>query len=122
MAQRDVIYPASFRELLNQLGIDPNREAEAVADGPLKNGFHHYGGWFFFIGELVTEGERLVDVRDSPCFKYHFTRHGPCPKAFRAAPTASVEFEAHFKWVLNETWDSDRAIPPATREPSEKPT
>ena len=50
MAQRDVIYPPAFRELLDRLGIDPNKEGEAVADGPLKNGLHHYGGWFFFVG------------------------------------------------------------------------
>ena len=104
--QRDVIYPAPFRELLSQLGIDPNKESEAVAYGPLQNGLHHYDGWFFFIGELVTAGERLVS--DSPYFHYHFTRHGPCPKEFRAGPALSIEFEAHFKWVLNESWDSDR--------------
>jgi hypothetical protein len=31
VAQRDVVYPAPFRELLNQLGIDSNKESEAVA-------------------------------------------------------------------------------------------
>lgn len=36
MAQRAVIYPLAFRELLDRLGIDPNKEGEAVADGPLK--------------------------------------------------------------------------------------
>lgn len=38
MAQRDVVYPSAFRELLGRLGIDPNKEGEAVAYGPLKNG------------------------------------------------------------------------------------
>src|SRR5260370_38578001 len=51
-AQRDVIYPASFRELLNQLGIDPNKEGEAVADGPFENGLHYCGGG---VACLVTE-------------------------------------------------------------------
>jgi hypothetical protein len=106
MVQRDVIYPASFRDLLSQLGIDPNKESEAVADGPLKNGLHHYGGWFFFVGEMVTAGERLSTASDSPYFKYHFTRVGPCPKEFRAVQELSIEFEAHFKWVLEESWDS----------------
>ena len=110
-AQRDVIYPASFRELLNQLGIDPNKEGEAVADGPLENGLHHYGG-----GEMVTAGERFSDASDSPYFKYFFTRIGPCPKEFRDGAKLAIEFEAHLKWVLNEGWDSDRRILPATRE------
>jgi hypothetical protein len=108
MAQRDVIYPASFRELLNQLGIDPNKEAEAVADGPLENGLHHYGGWFFFVGEMVTAGERLTHANDAPYFTYFFTRVGPCPKEFRDGPKLAIEFEVHIKWVLKESWDSDR--------------
>jgi hypothetical protein len=113
LAQRDLIYPASFRELLHRLGIDPNKEAEAVADGPLENGWHHYGGWFFFVGEMVTPGERLCEASDSPSFKYHFTQVGPCPKAFRAGPKLCIEFEAHIKWILDESWDSDRRILPA---------
>jgi hypothetical protein len=55
MAQRDVAYPAAFRELLDRLGIDPNKEGEAVAYGPLENGLHHYGGWFFFVGDLAAD-------------------------------------------------------------------
>ena len=115
-AQRDVIYPASFRELLNQLGIDPNKEGEAIADGPLENGLRHYGGWFFFVGEMVTAGERLSHASDSPYFNYFFTRGGPCPKEFRDGPKLGIEFEAHIKWILNESWDSDRRILPATPE------
>jgi hypothetical protein len=56
LAQRDEVYPTPLRELLQRLGIDPNKESEAVADGPLENGLHHYGGWFFFVGEMVTAG------------------------------------------------------------------
>jgi len=117
LAQRDVVYPASFRELLHQLGIDPNKEAEAVADGPLQNGLHHYGGWFCFVGEMVTAGKQLYAARESSYFKYFFTRYGPCPKAFLDRPMLAIEFEAHIQWVLNESWDSDRP----SRGPSESP-
>jgi hypothetical protein len=65
MAQRDVAYPSEFREVLDRLGIDPNKEAEAVADGPLENGLHHYGGWFFLVGEMVTSGEQIWRERHS---------------------------------------------------------
>ena len=34
LAQRDEVYPAAFKELLQRLGIDPNKESEVVADGP----------------------------------------------------------------------------------------
>ena len=118
MAQRDVVYPAPFRALLDQLGIDPNKESEAVADGPLENGFHHYGGWFFFVGEMVTEGSG-ISGEESPYFRYFFTRFGPCPGAFRGGPKISLEFEAHFKWILKERWDSD--LRPAGRKGPEKP-
>ena len=49
-AQRDVIYPAAFRELLEQLGIDPNKEGEAFEYGAIADGRHLYGGWFYHRG------------------------------------------------------------------------
>lgn len=115
-AQRDGIYPASFRELLYQLGIDPNKESEAVADGPLENGLHHYGGWFYFVGEMVIAGERLSYASDSPYFTYWFSRVGPCPKEFRGGPKLCIAFEAHFKWILDESWRSDQRTPFAAKE------
>jgi hypothetical protein len=105
MAQREVIYPPAFRELLDRLGIDSNKEAEAVADGPLANGLHHYGGWFFFVGEMISA--RGMPVTDGPHFEFSITRGGPCPKAFRELPHLAVEFEAQLRWALPEYWDSD---------------
>jgi hypothetical protein len=116
LAQRDEVYPTAFRELLQRLGIDPNKESEAVADGPLENGLHHYGGWFFFVGEMVTAGEYMSLIRESPYFGYFFTRVGPCPKEFRDGPKLAVEFEAHFRWILNDNWDSD-SRPAAIKAP-----
>ena len=115
LAQRDEVYPTAFTELLQRLGIDPNKEAEVVADGPLENGSHHYGGWFFFVGEMVTAGDASL-ISESPYFGYFFTRGGPCPKEFRDGPALGVGFEAHFKWVLNESWDSDLR-PAASKAP-----
>jgi hypothetical protein len=107
LAQRDEIYPPVFRELLDRLGIEPNKEAEVVADGPLKNGLYHYGGWFFLVG-VVTAGEHISEVCDSPYFSFFFTRVAPCPKEFRGVePRIAIEFEAHFKWISAESWDSD---------------
>lgn len=107
LAQRDEVYPAPFRELLRRLGIDPNKESEVVADGPLENGLHHYGGWFFFVGEMVTAGEYISVISESPCFAHFFSRVGPCPKEFRDVPRLCIAFEAHFRWVLKESWESD---------------
>ncbi len=107
MAQGDEVYPSAFRELLQRLGIDPKKEAEAVADGPVQNGLYHYGGWFFFVGEMLTVGDSMSAVSESPYFGYFITRSGPCPKEFYEGPKLAVGFEADFKWVLNESWDSD---------------
>lgn len=114
MAQRDEVYPPVFRELLQRLGIDPNKEAEALADGPLGNKLHHYGGWFVFVGEMVTQGDSISVARESPYFGYFISRGLPCPREFREGPSLAVGFEAEFKWVLNERWDLD--LRPAASE------
>jgi hypothetical protein len=106
MAQRNEVYPAAFRELLQRLGIEPNQESEAVADGPLENGLYHYGGWFFFVGEMVTAGESIAILSESPYFGCFFSKVGPCPKEFRDGPRLCIAFEAHFRWVLSESWES----------------
>jgi hypothetical protein len=117
IAQRDEVYPSVFRGLLQRLGIDANKEAEAVADGPLGTGLHHYGGWFFFVGEMVTAGESISVVSESPYFGYFIARGGPCPNEFREGPRLAIGFEAEFKWILNESWDSD--LRSATTKPPE---
>lgn len=107
LAQRDTVYPTVFRELLQRLGINPKKESEAVAEGPLDEGLHHYGGWFFFVGEMVTAGENISVISESPYFGYFFTGVGPRPKEFRDLPSICIAFEAHFNWVLHDSWDSD---------------
>jgi len=102
MAQRDVIYPASFRELLINLVSIRTKKREAVAYGPLQDGLHYYGGWFFFIGEMVGVGDELSSS-ESPYFKFHFTRYEPCPAAFPCRTAISIEFEPT-SWVLDESW------------------
>jgi hypothetical protein len=121
LVQRDQAYPAAFRQLLERLGIDPNKESEVVADGPLENGLHHYCGRFFFVGEMVKAGESLSVVSESPYFGYFFSRIGSCPKEFRETSRLNVAFEAEFEWVLNESWDSGlrRAASPKTRGSSQ---
>ena len=106
MVQREAVYPPEFRALLESLGIDWRKEGEAVADGPLDNGLVHYGGWFFFVGEMVTAGDGLLEASQSPYFAHFFTRGGPPAKAFHGGPRLAVEFIAHFPWVLEESWES----------------
>ena len=107
-AQRNLVYPASFRTLLEQLGIDPNKEGEAFEYGPVEDGCHLYGGWFYFVGEMVTAGERNCNAPDSRYFEYFFTTAHPSDRACRDGPMLAVEFTTHVKWVLPESADSGR--------------
>ncbi len=93
LAHRDAVYAAPFRELLDRLDIDSTKDAEVVADGPLEN---------FFVGEMLTAGENVSELCDSPYFAFWLTRHGPCPKEFRSEPRLAIEFAAHFQ--INAAW------------------
>src|SRR5258706_1368745 len=100
--QRNLIYPASFRALLNDLGIDPSKEGEVFEYGPVEDGCHLYGGWFYFVGEMVRWGERNFNAPDAHQFEYFFTSIGPGAPAFRGKPRLTLEFSTHVKWVLPE--------------------
>src|ERR1700719_332108 len=97
-AQRNLVYPDSFKALLEQLGIDPNKEAEVFEYGPVEDGYHLYGGWFYFVGEMFKAGERNSNVGDK--FEFWFTSIGPDAPAFRAGPRLTLEFTTHLKWLL----------------------
>jgi len=105
-AQRDLIYPPSFRRLLDQLGIDPNKEGEAFEYGPVDDGWHLYGGWFGFVGEIVTAGEGVCDASDykddADDFEFFFTTSHPKFEAFGDGPVPAIEFTTHIEWVLPE--------------------
>jgi hypothetical protein len=51
-AARQYAYPQEARSLLEQLGIDINKEAEVYHKCKLESGLHNYGGWFHFIGSI----------------------------------------------------------------------
>jgi len=97
----------SFRALLEQLGIDPNKEGAAFEYGPVGDGCHLYGGWFYLVGEMVTAGERNLSAPDchddAQHFEFFFTRSHPNAEAFRGGPMLAIEFTAHVKWVLPES-------------------
>ena len=119
-AQRDDIYPASFRSLLQQLGIDPAKDGWVYDYGPLPNGRYLYGGWFYLIGELITAGERNVGVaRSAPdSFEFFFTRSCPGHPSFRGKGAIAIDFTTPVKWILPETPEYGRE---ARNSPSNTP-
>src|SRR5271165_463223 len=64
-AQRATVYPQAFRTLLSQLGINPDKEGEVYdAAGTDERRTRPTGGWFYFVGELIEKGERLIQAGD----------------------------------------------------------
>jgi hypothetical protein len=113
--QRNNIYPIEFLNLLNTLGIDPIKEGEAFHNGPT-GGLQSYGGWFYFVGEVVEKGENAVSVCRVPIpvdpnhqpltvpdmFQYFIGTAFPrAPEAFRK-PVVALEFSTLIAWVLEE--------------------
>jgi hypothetical protein len=90
--QRDLVYPASFRALLEQVGIDPAKEGEVFEYGPAQDGHYSYGGWFYFVREMVSAGEKNTASADSHHFEFWFTSHCLNAPAFRGGPLLAVEF------------------------------
>lgn len=128
---RGEIYPQAFRDLLNTLGIDAMKEAEAVHDGPVKGNLHHYGGWFYFVGEILEKGERLssttlsggFDVvllprsESTSDFQYWCSWIFPRPPASFGSKVAALEFATLLPWVLEEPFGPNKNSVDLKRDP-----
>jgi hypothetical protein len=101
-AQRANIYPQTFRALLDQLGIDPDKEGEIYDGiGPFEVAVRPTGGWFYFVGELIEPGEKLVQAGN---FQYWVQPAFPRAPACFGESVAAIEFSAQIPWVLEESW------------------
>lgn len=99
-AQRDSVYPTSLLSVFAKLGIDSRLEAESYECGIDESGLRFYGGWLFFVGELLDKGERQVS--DST-FEYWVSDVGkPSPTGTFDGPLMTVEFTTRLPWVLAE--------------------
>jgi hypothetical protein len=98
--QRSIAYPEHFRSLLDQLGIDSNKEGEVYELGP-SEGLRLYGGWLFLAGELVEAGEQLTTEAGSG-FQYHFTEANrlPKPAANFGDQVLAIDFRTTLPWVV----------------------
>jgi hypothetical protein len=68
--------------------------------GPSEDGDHFYGGWFYFVGQMVTAGERNSNVPDSDYFTFWFSANCPDAPAFHGGPVLAIEFTTRVKSVL----------------------
>ena len=86
-AQRSAAYPENFRRLLNQLGIDVDKEGEVYECGS-SGSLWLYGGWFYLTGELIQPGERMTDAGSG--FQFYFADAKRLPQGFPAANPRSA--------------------------------
>jgi len=100
-AQRATVYPQAFRAFLHQLGIDPQKEGEVYdSAGVDERRIRPTGGWFYFVGESIESGERLIQVGD---FQYWFQPSFPSPPVYFGEQVAAIEFSAQVPWGLDES-------------------
>jgi hypothetical protein len=99
-AQREIVYPPEFRATLTLLGIDPNKEGEVYDKvGPFDLRIRPTGGWFYFVGDLIKPGERLM--QDGK-FQYWFQPSFPRPPICFGENVGAIEFSVEVPWVLDE--------------------
>jgi hypothetical protein len=64
-AQRDETYPPDVMQLFEQLGIAPNRETEIYHMARLESGKHLYGGWFHFVGSIISSADAAQKIGEN---------------------------------------------------------
>ena|SRR5947207_2703821 len=120
IAAREHAFPDAFRIFLAELGIDPNKEGEAVHQGPIGDNLHFYEGWFYFVGELIEVGERLttIPLPGSPAhiqplpgpgegFQYCFSTSFARPPSIFGNWVVAVEFTTLLPWIIDADPMSD---------------
>ena len=99
-ASRLRVFPVEFRELLERLGIPPDREREVYHNCRLASGLHSYAGWYHFIGQALTgECEDAAMVAYGRISVFFHSRPALLPKAFEETAVVQLEFEAEVPWL-----------------------
>src|SRR5258708_33550427 len=61
-AAREQVYRVDVIRLLDSLGIPLDREAEVYHTHRVAPGRHHYGGWFHFVGRILSRGDAARQI------------------------------------------------------------
>jgi len=96
-------FPAAFLTLLDELGIDPGKEAEVYRMARLAPGRHYYGGWYHFVGTLDVTGDfPMVTLGDG--FTAWMCRNAAFGlPSLKGLPVVQLEFWAEtVPWLLDE--------------------
>ena len=100
---RERVFPSEFLALLDRLGIDPRKEAEAYHMARTATGLHRYGGWFHFVGNLDETGDFPVVNFGDDFIAYMMRAGAPRLSSLKDLPAVQLEFEAEaVPWLLEE--------------------
>ena len=101
IAQRGSIYPVGFIALLDELEIDPDKEGEVYEFGPAKEGYRCYGGWFFFVGQILEAGESKSE-NDGVTYQISDGKQLPQPDGDFGLDLLALNFNLALPWVLKK--------------------
>lgn len=100
LAQRDAAYPPEVLNLFNELGVNYKRDAEIYHTARLEPDVHLYGGWFHFVGNIVTQPTGPTTLNN---FTIDFIPNNALAiKAFENQPLVQIEITVKLPWVLSE--------------------
>jgi hypothetical protein len=112
IAARKQIYSGEISSMFDDLGIFSDREAEIYHMCRLPSGFHYYGGWFHFVGRILSGADAAKQIRENVWqpdlhtstdhFKFGFSsRVQQVKPAFAGLPLVQFEFSAEVPWLLD---------------------
>jgi len=110
---RRQIYTLDALELFERLGISRDREVEIYHMVRLAPGRHLYGGWFHFVGSIVSGADAAKQIAEntwqpalqkmSESFSLGFSsRVALVREPFKNLPLVQLEFTAEVPWILEK--------------------
>ena len=107
---RDRAYPEDARQVFSQLGIDYRKEAETWEWNRVRPKLHSYGGFFHFVGSVISGAEAVQYVngtgtfhleRIGEYFEYGFRREAELiEEPFKNQAVAQLQFTTLVPWVI----------------------
>ena len=100
---REQVFPAKFIKLLDDLGIDPRKDAEVYYNCRLAPGCHFYAGWYHFVGTLKETGDFPVVDFGGGFSAWMCSAHAPRLASLKELSVVQLEFSAEsVPWLLDE--------------------
>jgi hypothetical protein len=103
-------FPPAFITLAESLGIDPAKPAELCHWTREPSGLYLTGGWFHFVGHIVSGADAMQHPDGTGTIQYQvlapgveigLTGHvGLVPGTFSGLAICQLEFQTHVPWVL----------------------